>query len=425
MDEPGLLLQSIPFILLIDLPLAAVVFLGSMRSWIQSFSLPPRHSLYQPRVSCVITCYKEGLDVQRTLLSLCEQTYPGEIELIPVVDDASTNTITMRAVRDFQPDPGLYPKRWIRPIAKWKRGGRVSSLNAGLAMSSGEIVLAVDGDTSFDNTAVAAMVRHFEDANVPAVAGNLRVRNTWQSLATVMQAIEYLLSINMTRIGLSEWNLINNISGAFGAFRRETLVQIGGWNTHSAEDLDLTLRIKSYFGRHPDQRIPFEAKAIGHTDVPHTFRQFFQQRLRWDGDLFFLYARKHWGNISPRLMGWPNFAMLVFSGLYVQVINPFIIVAYSLALLLSEPWPRLVALAGFIYAAYLLLQVVQFTWMLILSSERPRRDMLLLLFLPLYPLAMFVIRCWSAVAMLNEILRRSHEETAMAPWWVINRAIRF
>ena len=124
-------------------------------------------------------------------------------------------------------------------------------------------------------------------------------------------------------------------------------------------------------------------------------------------------------------MGWPNFAMLVFSGLYVQVINPFIIVAYSLALLLSEPWPRLVALAGFIYAAYLLLQVVQFTWMLILSSERPRRDMLLLLFLPLYPLAMFVIRCWSAVAMLNEILRRSHEETAMAPWWVINRAIRF
>jgi hypothetical protein len=31
------------------------------------------------------------------------------------------------------------------------------------------------------------------------------------------------------------------------------------------------------------------------------------QRLRWDGDLFFLYIRKHNRNISPKLLGWKTF----------------------------------------------------------------------------------------------------------------------
>ena len=176
----------------------------------------PYLSLYRPRVSCIITCYSEGMDVQKTLLSLCEQTYPGSIEIVPVVDGAAVNQETLAAVRNFKVDPQLYPRRHLRPIAKWQRGGRVSSLNAGLALCSGEIILVHDGDTSFDNNMVSAMVRHFEDPNVPAVAGSLRVRNVWASLTTAMQALEYLLSIHMAKIGLSEWNLVNNVSGAFG-----------------------------------------------------------------------------------------------------------------------------------------------------------------------------------------------------------------
>src|SRR5690606_14177170 len=152
-------------------------------------------------------------------------------------------------------------------IAKWQRGGRVSSLNAGLSLAKGEIIMALDGDTSFDNTMVSAMVAHFADPEVPAVAGSLRVRNAKASMTTAMQAIEYLLSIHMSKIGLAEWNVVNNISGAFGAFRRSFLNHIGGWDTHTAEDLDITLRIKNY-ARRRKIRIPFEPNAIGHTDAP-------------------------------------------------------------------------------------------------------------------------------------------------------------
>jgi cellulose synthase/poly-beta-1,6-N-acetylglucosamine synthase-like glycosyltransferase len=240
-----LFLVLFPFFVLLELPLSLLVLAGVIRWYTRNLMTTPRASLYRPRVSCIITCYSEGRDVQNTLLSLCEQLYPGEVELIPVVDGATANEATMEAVRDFRVDPVRYPNRFLRPIAKWQRGGRVSSLNAGLSHATGEIVFALDGDTSFDNAMIGAMVRHFEDPSVPAVSGSLRVRNSWHSLATVMQSLEYFLSIQTSRVGLGEWNTVNNISGAFGAFRTSFLRHIGGWDTHTAEDLDLTLRIKS------------------------------------------------------------------------------------------------------------------------------------------------------------------------------------
>src|SRR3989344_749573 len=413
-----------PAFILFELPMIIIVLLGVLRWFTRRRTSVPKISIYRPKVSCIITCYSEGMDVQTTLLSLCEQTYGGHIEMIPVVDGATVNQATLSAVRNFHVDPQLYPKRHLRPIAKWQRGGRVSSLNAGLSLAGGEIVMALDGDTSFDNNMVASIVRHFEDPKVPAVAGSLRVRNAWGSWVTAMQALEYLLSIHMSKIGLAEWNLVNNVSGAFGAFRRSFLVKIGGWNTHTAEDLDLTLRIKSYFKRH-DLRIPFEPEAVGHTDAPATLSQFLMQRLRWDGDLFFLYIRKHNHNISPTLLGWPTFVMILITGFFFQLVLPFVIFIYTLLALFILPGKTLLFLFALIYLLYLLITLLMFAAMLVMVSDRPRQDMVLGLLVPLFPMFMLLLRCWSVVAMLNEMFRRGHEESSMAPWWVLKRATRF
>ena len=413
-----------PAFLMFELPMMIMVMLGVLRWFTRRRTSVPKISVYRPKVSCIITCYSEGMDVQTTLLSLCEQTYDGHIEMIPVVDGATVNQATLSAVRSFNVDPQLYPKRHLRPIAKWQRGGRVSSLNAGLSLAGGEIVMALDGDTSFDNNMVASIVRHFEAPAVPAVAGSLRVRNVWGSWVTAMQALEYLLSIHMSKIGLAEWNLVNNVSGAFGAFRRSFLVKIGGWNTHTAEDLDLTLRIKSYFKRH-DLRIPFEPEAVGHTDAPATLSQFLMQRLRWDGDLFFLYIRKHNRNISPHLLGWRTFLMILLTGFFFQLVLPFVIFIYTLLALFILPGKTLLFLFALIYVLYLTITLLMFIAMLVMVSDRPRQDMVLGLLVPFFPLFMLLLRCWSVVAMLNEIFRRGHEESSMAPWWVLKRATRF
>lgn len=419
-----ILLLLFPFFLFIELPMNLLVVAGVLRWYSRELQSTPLASQYCPKVSCIITCYSEGNEVLKTLQTLCEQIYPGEIELIPVVDGATQNHETLRVIREFQLDRSLYPNRKLKVIAKWQRGGRVSSLNAGLQQATGEIVLALDGDTSFDNGTVSALVRHFVDPNVPAVSGSLRVRNASATLVTRIQELEYFLSIHTSKTGLSEWNTVNNISGAFGAFRKDFLQYIGGWDTHTAEDLDLTLRIKSYFGRQPF-RIPFEPKAIGHTDAPTTLREFLMQRLRWDGDLFFLYIRKHSHSMTPRLLGWRNFLMTLVGGFFFQLVLPFMIVSYTVVALIVLPAPLLIALTLLIYGVYLFMTFILYLVGLLLVSERPRQDLKLLVVMPLFPMFMFGLRCWGVVCTLNEVFRRGHEESGMAPWWVLKKGTKF
>lgn len=418
------LLLLFPFFLLVELPVSLVIATGILRWYRRRLTEIPECSTYYPRVSCIITCYSEGRDVLLTLKTLCEQIYPGEIELIPVVDGATQNEETLRTIRDYRIDRDLYPNCRMKAVAKWQRGGRVSSLNAGLQEATGDIVLALDGDTSFDNNMISVMVRHFSDPNVPAVAGSLRVRNASQSLITRIQALEYFLSIHTSKTGLSEWNIVNNISGAFGAFRRDFLVHIGGWDTHTAEDLDITLRIKNYFGRRP-LRIPFEPAAIGHTDAPYTLKAFLLQRLRWDGDLFFLYIRKHAHSMNPRLLGWKNFLITLVTGFFFQLVLPFLIVGYTLAALFLLPLELILPLALVVYLVYLVMTLWLYLLGLLLVSERPREDIGLLKVVPIFPLFMFALRCWGVVCVLNEAFRRGHEESGMAPWWVLKKGKRF
>ncbi|GAB58205.1 glycosyltransferase family 2 protein [Rheinheimera nanhaiensis] len=419
-----LLVWLLPLVLLYELPLMLLVVSGIVRFYQQRYMTIPRQSLYLPDVSCIITCYGEGDAVTATISSLAEQTYDGKVEIIAVVDGAVQNSHTYQAAKAAAAACNL-PNRRIIVLPKWQRGGRVSTLNAGLSIASGEIVMNADADTSFDNNMISEVVPYFADPNVPALGGALRVRNVGDSLLTRMQAIEYLISMQGGKTGLAQWNLLNNISGAFGAFRRSFLQQIGGWDTHTAEDLDLTVRIKQYFGRHPNLRIPFATLAIGHTDAPADLKTLVLQRLRWDGDLLFLYFRKHWPAFSPRLLGMSTFVFTLLYGFMQNVLMPFVIVGYSVGLALSFPWQFLVSIGVTIYLLYLAALGFFYLLVLIAISERIRQDIRLLPFLPLYPFYAFFMRLVCMFALLNEVVRRSHEESSMAPWWVLKRGRKF
>jgi len=414
-------LKFIPFVLCFELPYQVLVMLGMGRQFLQRAYGLPKERLYYPRVSCLVTCYSEGAAVRRTIHSLAHQIYPGFIEIIMLVDGASANRDTLAAAESMLPTLADMPRRRLRIIPKWQRGGRVSSLNSGLALSSGEIVLALDGDTSFDNDMIYQCVRHFARDEVVGVSGNLRVRNGDESLCTALQSMEYMLSVSGGRVGLSEWGTLNNISGAFGAFRKSFLQIIGGWRTGSAEDLDMTTRIKNFFGSYPHLRIVFEPRAVGHTDVPASFPGLFKQRTRWDGDLSFIYLRRYWRSFSPRIFGWRNFLFYAGFGLLFQLVAPMAIVIYSVFLFATRPAGVVVGVMLYVYLFYLIAITLFYLQYLVMVSERPRRDILLAPLLPIYPLYNFVLRLWCALATLRELTIKSNLDTAMAPWWVLRK----
>jgi cellulose synthase/poly-beta-1,6-N-acetylglucosamine synthase-like glycosyltransferase len=281
--------------------------------------------------------------------------------------------------------------------------------------------MALDGDTSFDNDMIYEATRPFSDDKVVSVAGNLRVRNINDSVVTRLQAIEYLISIYFGKTGLSEFNVVNNISGAFGVHRRKFLETLGGWDAGTAEDLDLTIRIKGYLGRYPDLRIVFAPRAIGHTDVPSTLQQFFDQRLRWDGDLLYLYMKKHKNRLRPGLLGWRNSVMILWTGVFFQIFMPFLIVFYTIFTAVVYPPVFFSALMLFVYLVYLFITIFMYLFFLFFLSERKTADAKLIFLLPIFPLFSFAIRIWSAVASLKELVQDAHLDSSMAPWWVLKK----
>ncbi|HCZ44766.1 MAG TPA: N-acetylglucosaminyltransferase [Desulfovibrio piger] len=409
----------IPFVLFLELPVYLLVFVGLLAYWVEEGEQIP--APYLPRITCIVTCYAEGDSVRQTIRCLAEQVYDGEIEIIAVVDGATINHSTLRAARSMIKEVQGLPRRHLFVLPKWQRGGRVSGLNAGLALARGEIIMAMDADTSFDNDIAAKSVRHFVDPFVVGVAGALRVRNASASPVARLQALEYLLSIHAGKTGLSTFNVVNNISGAFGIFRAGMLRHIGGWDSGTAEDLDATLRLKAYMGRHPKMRIIFAPDVVGHTDVPETLKGFFAQRMRWDGDLAYLYLRKHNLSFSHRVFGWRNWIMQAWTGVMFQVFTPLLIVGYMTLLAFTMSPQQLLTIFGAVYLFYLAVTCSLYATFVCLISERRVADLQLAPWIVLFPLFTFTSRCISACAILWELIGKGHLDSSMAPWWVLKK----
>jgi GT2 family glycosyltransferase len=84
----------------------------------------------------------------------------------------------------------------------------------------------------------------------------------------------------------SAWRLGNALlilSGAFGLFRRDAVIAVGGYDrTAIGEDMDLTLRLQRHFRRRREPfRIVFDPNPICWTQAPEDWISLRSQRWRW------------------------------------------------------------------------------------------------------------------------------------------------
>jgi poly-beta-1,6-N-acetyl-D-glucosamine synthase len=401
-----LMVVLIPFVILIELPFYVLMLSSILYNALTSTFADKNPHPFFPFVSCVISAYAEGELIKTTLYSLMEQLYPGTIEIIVVVDDAATNIETLRAIQEFMHQYPNTSKRIIHLVPKATRGGHASSMNLGIKLAKGEYVLILDADTSCDNDLIKMAIENFRDPNIVGVSGMLRVRNAKKNLLTTLQAIEYLLGIHMGRIGLSALKTLNIISGAFGVFRRDFLIKIGGWKNGSAEDLDLTIRMQAYFQRYPNLRVIHDSRAVAHTE---------------EGDMFYIYCRRHWRVLRPKYLGWPLFIVIVWSGLLLHIIMPIALLFYFTYLIFVYPWTYTLGILMLGYFFYLILSSVMFVVYLLLVSERKVNDTAYFMFLPLMPFYQLAMRLWAGIALIYEIIFKTHKDSKMAPWWVIRK----
>jgi len=238
----------------------ALALIAKWRERHHSFDEPIR-----PAVSVVIAAYNEETVIARTIRAVLANAYEP-LEII-VIDDGSHDGTANEVRANFGEAVTLLEQA---------NGGKASALNLGIAVAKGEIIIALDADTVFARDTIEKLVRHFRDPIVGAVAGNVKVGNRMNPL-THWQSIEYVTSQNLDRRAYAIINSVTVVPGAVGAWRREAILQAGGYTTDTmAEDMDLTWRI-----RRIGWRIETESSAIGYTEAPDSFRALFKQRFRW------------------------------------------------------------------------------------------------------------------------------------------------
>ncbi len=238
------------------------------------------------RVSVLIVGHNEETTIETCVLSLHEQSHPPE-EIV-VVSDGSTDRMPEK-IRELLAR-GLIQRGHCMQL----RGGKSAGVNLAERLASGDILVNIDCDCVLDRHALREIVRPFADECVAAVAGNIAVRNPRQSLVATFQAVEYLISLSLGKYVLDMIDQVSCASGAFSAFRRVALDDVGGLDSGGGEDLDVTLRL-----RRAGWRIEYAPDSVCFSNAPASFSALVRQRFRWERDAVQLRYRKHSGVLNP------------------------------------------------------------------------------------------------------------------------------
>ncbi len=241
----------------------------------------------KPLVSIIVPGKNEGKHIPKLIESLENQTYKN-FEII-IIDDGSDDDT-------YQICSYLYS---IGKIDKYLRneirGGKASAANFGLRFADGEYIIHLDADSYLEFDAIEnIIIPFFMDKKIGAVGGDIRVANYNENILTSLQAIEYIKSISIGREVTSFLGILRVISGAFGAFRKDILNRIGGWDIGPGLDGDITIRIRKL-----GAKVTFTSSAICYTNVPTNIKSLTKQRYRWDRSLIRFRLRRHRDILMP------------------------------------------------------------------------------------------------------------------------------
>lgn len=265
-----------------------------------------------PAISIIAPAYNEQATLADSVHSLLLLNYP-QFEVI-VVSDGSTDETVAVAGREFellrapvshaQPIPtrpvrGIY-RSLTHPdlvMIDKENGGKADAINAGVNAARYPLVCVIDADSLLEeHSLIRAVLPFIEDADTIAAGGIVRIANGCRvergrvtevrlpdNPLAMFQAVEYLRAFLAGRVAQSAINGLLIISGAFGVFRRDAVIEVGGLRADTiGEDMELVTRLHRFYReRRRRFRIVFQPEPTCWTEAPETLQMLARQRNRW------------------------------------------------------------------------------------------------------------------------------------------------
>jgi cellulose synthase/poly-beta-1,6-N-acetylglucosamine synthase-like glycosyltransferase len=408
-------------------------------------------------ISLVVPAYNEEATIVASVRALLQLRYQ-QFEVIVVNDGSRDGTLAVLQ-KEFalQPFPEAYriqvrsrPVRGVyrsplhpnlRVIDKENGGSKADASNAGLNAARYPIFYCGDADSVLDPDALRKAVRPFlEDPSTVAVGGTVRIINgcrvrggflerialprNWLAL---LQIVEYLRAFLGGRMGWAPINGLLIVSGAFGVFHRQTVIDAGGYRPEAiGEDMDLVVRLHLMLARRGQKyRIAFVPDPVCWTDAPEDLGTLAKQRKRWQRGLAdsLAYSRRLCFARGSGAAGWlafPFFFLFELLGPVVEVLGYVImLLAWAFGLLSLESFLVFAAVAiglgVMLSASSLLLEELSY-------HVYPRnRDVLLLFFVAIVENLGYrqLTAFWRVMALIDYLRGRE------VPWGTMTRSTKW
>jgi cellulose synthase/poly-beta-1,6-N-acetylglucosamine synthase-like glycosyltransferase len=298
------------FILLCSFKNIFTIVKRSMYSRYQSLA----GSEFVPPVSILVPAYNEELTIIENVRSLLALNYP-KYEVIVINDGSKDRTLqvlidefklqytpsaSLKNLVQSSPIKGVYHNQdypHLYVIDK-TNGGKADSLNAGINLANYPLISSIDADSLLEKDALIRIARVYMEnpEETVAIGGNVRIANGCRiedgivkevrlpdKILPLFQTIEYIKAFLGGRIGWSAINGLIIVSGAFGVFRKDYVVKVGGYREgFPGEDMNIIIKLHKYMLEHKlPYRIAFCPEAVCWTQAPDTLRILGSQRKRW------------------------------------------------------------------------------------------------------------------------------------------------
>lgn len=316
-----------------------------------------RYADHAPAMALIAPAYNEALTIIESVEALLSLQYP-DFEVIVVNDGSKDRTLdvlienyNLQQAHRYHDLPvpcemirGIYasPKQPRLLVVDKKNGGKADAINAGINIARAPLMCVIDADTLLRSDALLRVARPFIDdpAQTVAVGGTIRIANGSRVEAgrvtkvqlprrflPLVQIVEYSRAF-MTRLGQCEMQTLMIISGAFGAFRRSAVIEVGGFSRGTVgEDFEVVVKLHRHFreqGR--PYRIKYIPDAVAWTEAPETLKILGNQRSRWQRGALETYNKHHDMFLNPRFgrigfLGFGQVWVIDFLGPVVELIG--------------------------------------------------------------------------------------------------------
>ncbi len=326
------------------------------------------HSPLTPPISIILPAFNEEACIVESVDALRLLEY-GELEIV-VVDDGSTDGMLARLTEAYDLVPSRTPLRLQLPsrpihavygsrrqpnltvVAKENGGCKADATNAGVNAARYPLVCVTDADAILEKDALLRAVRPFLERprETVAVGGTVRIVNGCavsdgritrlgapRNLLAALQVVEYMRAFIASRTAWSKLGGLFLISGAFGVFRKDALVEVGGFNPEAiGEDMELVLRMQRTFRAQKRKfRIVFVPDPVVWTEAPESLKGLCSQRKRWHRGLLQCLWWNRRAVLRPSqgavaMLGLPYLWLFEAGGTVVEVVGYVVIVASAL-----------------------------------------------------------------------------------------------